>query len=273
MSKDQAEKGFSDALAIIKKQFGAGALMPLSQSAAAEPVEAISTGCTAIDQLTGVGGLPKGRITEIFGTESGGKSTLCLQCVAQCQKTGGKCAYIDVEQALDPEYAKALGVDIDTLYVAQPSSGEEALEIALAVIESKAVSLVIIDSVAALTPRAELEGEVGQPTMGLQARLMGSALRKLTAAVARTHTALVFINQLRDKLNVMWGNPETTPGGRALKFYASLRLDVRRSSQIKKGDVIIGANTKVKTAKNKMAAPFRTCEVELIYGKGFVNDN
>jgi len=265
-------KELDQAIAGIKKQFGAGAVMPLSQSAAAEPVDVISTGCTAIDTLTGVGGIPRGRITEVMGPESGGKSTLCLQCVAQAQKAGGVAAYIDVEQALDPVYAKQLGVDVDNLLVSQPGSGEEALEIALALIQSKSITIVVVDSVAALVPKAELEGEMGQPTMGLQARLMGSAMRKLTAAVARTNTAMVFINQLRDKLGITFGNPDVTPGGRALKFFSSLRLDVRRISQIKKGDNIIGANTKIKTAKNKLSAPLKTCEVELIYGKGFTND-
>jgi recombination protein RecA len=265
-------KELDQALAGIKKQFGAGAVMPLSQSAAAEPVEVISTGCAAIDQLTGVGGIPRGRVTELFGTESSGKSTLCLQLVARAQKSGGVAAYIDVEQALDLAYAKQLGVDVDNLLVSQPDNGEEALEIALALIHSGAIALVVVDSVAALVPKAELEGDMGQPTMGLQARLMGSALRKLTAEVARSGTALVFINQLRDKLGISFGDPTVTPGGRALKFFASLRLDVRRISQIKKGDNIIGANTKIKTAKNKLSAPLKTCEVELIYGKGFTNE-
>jgi len=192
--------------------------------------------------------------------------------VAQAQKVGGVAAYIDVEQALDIDYARKLGVDVDNLLVSQPDSGEEALEIALALIQSKSVTLVVVDSVAALTPKAELEGDIGQPTMGLQARMMGSALRKLTAAVARNNVALVFINQLRDKLGISFGDPTVTPGGRALKFFSSLRLDVRRISQIKKGDNIIGANTKIKTAKNKLSAPLKTCEVELIYGKGFTND-
>lgn len=264
--------GLEDALTKIKKNFGAGAVMVLDDSSAAEPVDVISTGNIQIDRILGVGGIPRGRITEIFGPEAGGKTTLALQLVAKAQQAGGLAAYIDAEHALDPGYAKALGVDTSKLLISQPSCGEEALEIAETLVRSGAITIVIVDSVAALVPRSELEGEMGDAQMGLVARLMSQAMRKLTRSVSQTNTALVFINQVRDKLGVMFGSPETTSGGRALKFFSSLRLDVRRVSSKKKGDVVIGNEVKVKTAKNKMAAPFRDTTVLLLFGKGFVND-
>lgn len=265
------EKSLDTAIKNIRKQFGAGAVMVMSESRAADKVEVISTGSHDIDEITGVGGIPRGRITEIFGPESSGKSTLCLQIIAQAQQEGLLCSYIDAEQALDVDYASQLGIDVDRLLVSQPSSGEEALEIALTLISSGAVGLVIVDSVAALVPKVELEGDMDQQTMGLAGRMMGKGLRKINSAVATTKTALVFINQIRDKLGIVFGNPEVTPGGRALKFYASLRIDVRRISQIKKGDDNIGNKTKVKVAKNKMAKPFREVETTLLFGQGFVN--
>jgi recombination protein RecA len=265
-------KKLEDAIASLNKQFGKGTVIPMAQSRAAEPVDAISTGTKAIDDLTGIGGIPRGRITEIYGPEAGGKSTLCLQIIAQAQAAGGICAYVDAENALDMTYASALGVKVEDLLVSQPSCGEEGLSVALGLIESGGVSVVVVDSVAALVPRAELEGDIGDAQMGLMARMMGQAMRKINSAVATTNTALIFINQVRQKLSVTFGNPETTSGGMALKFYASLRIDVRRIQQIKKGDVVIGAKTKIKTIKNKLAAPARDCEIPLIYGKGFVNE-
>jgi recombination protein RecA len=262
----------AEACAEVNKRFGRGSIMPLNQSTASDPVEAISTGNSKIDAITGIGGIPKGRVTEVFGPESGGKTTLTLQIIAQAQKAGGTAVFIDAENALDMEYARVLGVDTDRLLVSQPDCGEDALEIAQTMIRSGMVAIVVVDSVAALVPRAELEGDMGDAQMGLQARLMSQAMRKLNGAVKTTNTALVFINQVRDKLGVMFGSPETTTGGRALKFYSSLRIDIRRIAQKKKGDVVIGNETKVKIAKNKMSAPFREEKLLLTFGAGFIND-
>ena len=267
-----SQKKLDDAIAALNKTFGKGTVMPMSQSRAAEAVDVISTGNKQIDDLTGIGGIPKGRIVEIYGPEAGGKSTLCLQIVAQAQKAGGKCAYIDAENALDMTYASALGVNVEDLLVSQPSCGEEGLSVALALIESGEISVVVVDSVAALVPRAELEGDMGDSQMGLMARMMGQALRKMNNAVSTTGTILIFINQVRQKIGIVFGNPETTSGGLALRFYASLRLTVTRISQIKKGDNVIGAKTKIETKKNKLAAPSKKCEVNLLYGQGFVNE-
>lgn len=278
MAKSEKEvNGLDDALDQISDQFGKGAIMFLGGSKVADAVAAISTGNTGIDKITGIGGIPKGRVTEIYGPEGGGKTTLALQIIAQSQKSGGLCAFIDAEHALDPAYAKALGIDIDKLLISQPSNGEEALTIAEMLIRSGAVSVVVIDSVAALVPKAELEGEMGEPQMGLQARLMSQAMRKLTGLVAKTKVgdslgALIFINQIRDKIGIMFGNPETTTGGRALKFYSSLRLDVRRTSSIKKGDKVIGNDVKVKTVKNKHSAPYRDTTESLLFGRGFIDE-
>lgn len=268
MTKNKLDEAIAD----VHKRFGKGAIMPLNQSVAAEPVDVISTGNKAIDKLTVIGGIPRGRITEVFGPESGGKTTLTLQTIAQAQKTGGVAVFIDAEHALDIEYARALGVDVDNLLVSQPDCGEDALEIVEAMIGSGEVAIVVVDSVAALVPRNELDGEMGDAQMGLQARLMSQAMRKLTIKVARTKTALIFINQIRDKLGVMFGNPETTTGGRALKFYASLRIDIRRTKAEKDGTDVVGAETKIKTVKNKCAAPYKEGKVLLEYGKGFVNE-
>lgn len=262
----------SETISDLNKRYGKGSVMPMAKSDVAEAIEVIPTGIKTVDEIIGVGGVPKGRIVEVYGPESGGKTTLALQIAAQAQKQGGIVAYIDAEQALNMIHASSLGVNVEDILVSQPTCGEEALEIALGLIQSGAVALVIVDSVAALTPRAELEGDIGDSMMGVQARMMGQAMRKMVEAVARTNTVLLFINQVRDKIGVMFGSPETTSGGRALKFYASLRLDVRRIAQIKKSDVIVGAKTKVKVAKNKMAPPLRECEVSLIYGKGFMNE-
>ena len=265
------ETQLEETITRMNKAYGKGTVMKMTQSGAAEPVDVISTGNTAIDAITGIGGIPCGRITEIYGPESGGKSTLCLQIIAQAQKLGGKALYIDAENALDMPYAEALGVNVDDLLVCQPSSGEEGLEVALQMILSNGIAVVVVDSVAALVPRSELEGEIGDAQMGVMGRMMGQALRKTNDAVKKSNCALIFINQVRDKLGIVFGNPETTPGGRALKFYASLRIDVRRISQIKKGDVVIGALTKLSTVKNKLAAPAKKCEVPIHYGQGFVN--
>lgn len=264
--------GLEGALSQIKKKFGGGAVMILDDSSAAEPVDVISTGNDAINEMVGIGGIPRGRVTEIFGPEAGGKTTLALQIVAQAQQTGGLAAYIDAEHALDPDYARKLGVDTSKLLISQPSCGEEALEIAEALIRSGAVTVVVVDSVAALVPRSELEGEIGDAQMGVVGRMMSQAMRKLTRIVSQTNTALVFINQIRDKLGVMFGSPETTPGGRALKFFSSLRLDVRRISSKKKGDTVIGNEVRVKSAKNKLSAPFRTVDITLLFGQGFINE-
>ncbi len=258
-----------DALAVIRKRFGKGSIMRLNEHSASEPYEVIPSGNKEIDGLLGIGGFPRGRVIEIYGPESGGKTTLTLHVIAQAQALGGQAAFIDAEHALDPTYAKALGVDVDNLLISQPDCGEDALEIVQGLIG--VVDIIVVDSVAALVPRAELEGDMGDAQMGLQARLMSQAMRKLTAVVSKTDTCLVFINQIREKIGVMFGNNETTTGGRALKFYSSMRIDVRRIGQKKKGDVVIGAMTKIKTIKNKCSAPYRSAEVLLTYGEGFKN--
>jgi len=258
-------------MAEVNKRFGKGTISPLNQSTASDPVDVISTGNEIINGLTGIGGIPRGRISEIYGPESGGKTTLTLHVIAEAQKAGGTAVFIDAEHALDIEYAKKLGVDTDRLLVTQPKNGEEALEIAEAMIKSGVVAVVVVDSVSALVPRSELEGDMGDAQMGLQARLMSQAMRKLTTSVSSTKTSLIFINQTRAKLGVMFGNPETTSGGIALKFAASLRIDIRRIAQKKKGDVVIGAETKIKVVKNKCAAPYKDATILLTYGRGFAD--